>query len=200
VRVITNYWRQPDDQEIRQGYRLCHDCAEWYHPIAMATKRRCIWCKEELDSVLARDPVRVWLDKANTAIDHHGRRMGEGMTARRLREEFGWDPEALAHAMQHAFQNGCPDCEQPFALYGRHELTIDIRDRSKDPHFPFNTWFLCMQCNRAKATLSADDYCTRKAMQKRHQRRRKVLDGRPLIGPLFGDAFVDPRLTEAEGA
>lgn len=112
----------------------------------------------------ADDPAQRWVSSVAELIDR-----------------FLWNDVRIAHDMEHAWQNGCADCERKFQDMpgGIHDLTLDIIDRSQPPYYGTNTRFVCTTCNRKKSKTPAHLWGAMKAGWARWNKRQQWLATQP---------------------
>ena len=108
-----------------------------------------------------------------------------------LAKRFGWNLQAMAHDIQHAFKNGCPYCRQPFVemANGLADVTLDIIDPSKPPYYATNTRWCCLTCNRAKSKTDPSRWA-KKLLWWDEWRRTSVGSERTQSGTLFDGRWI----------
>jgi hypothetical protein len=123
------------------------------------TRSICIPCEQTRGD--ARKRLRRSIRKAHSTIGHHAKRFG--LTKREFERRYGWTADRIAHDIEHAHDNTCCYCQQPYAdmAHGLADVTIDIIDPAKEPFYSTNTRPCCMTCNRAKSDMSPEDWAKR---------------------------------------
>jgi hypothetical protein len=92
--------------------------------------------------------------KARDTIRRHTVRLSQWVSSTGdLADRFGWEVKRVAHDMEHAWKNGCPDCGNLFStmVHGLGDLSVDIIDPANPPFWGINTRIMCITCNRKKA-------------------------------------------------
>lgn len=133
--------------------------------------------------------VNRFLIKARGTIKHHAQKWAKAedpkqrwvSSAAELIDRFLWNETRIAHDMEHAWQNGCADCEQKFQSMpgGLHDLTLDIIDRDAPPYYGTNTRFVCTTCNRKKSKTPPNLWGAMKAGWARWNKRQEWLAAQP---------------------
>lgn len=148
----------------------------------------CIGCETtERDTEKQRDR---WRSKASDALRRHADKfIDAGLISSRaeLAERYGWDIDAMAHDLQHAYGNGCRYCRKPYGDmgHGLADITLDVTDPVREPFYATNTNWACQSCNRSKGRLTPEQWATRLLCWAKWTRRQVVLSMRPYVGPLF---------------
>jgi hypothetical protein len=128
--------------------------------------------------------------KAQSAIDGHAVKLvrkGLIQSKRELMEKYGWNVTDMAHDMEHAFKNGCPECRELFGnmANGLADLTIDIVDPKQPPYYGLNTRLFCMTCNRVKGQMSPEEWAGERRWRREWQQQQERLRCNPMVGTLF---------------
>jgi hypothetical protein len=114
-----------------------------------------------------------FMQKARDTRKHHLERSTNcrGLTLDQLEHDFGWNLPRIAHDFRLAAQNGCRNCGRPFRnmRYGLHDMSLDMLDPERLPHYVTNTMVLCMLCNRRKSRKQPG------AWEAEEQRRQRQL-------------------------
>jgi hypothetical protein len=118
--------------------------------------------------------------KARDSLRRHAKKFGlaPGVFARR----FGWDVARMTHDMLHVYENTCPYCWTEFAAMsgGPSNLTVDIIDPRRAPHYATQVKYCCWTCNQQKATMEPHLWAIK---CDEFRRRRRFLDEQPLDQP-----------------
>lgn len=146
--------------------QCCSRCGDWFDEVFFRRRRGpaiaspgpdrhyvCIGCEQT-----GRDDLKRGnrpLTKARNALRTHAVRyvrLGMAQDQPDFASRYGWDPRAMAHDIEHAASNGCPYCRKAFSsmAHGLADVTIDIVDPRRPPHYTTNTKWVCSTCNKAK--------------------------------------------------
>lgn len=182
--------------------RTCTKCGGTYSEVffgrddsVKSSKRnRCIGC--ELTGRTTTKQRNRPLSKAQSAIRTHTPKLtARGFIASvdDLIKRFGWNPHEMAHDIEHAFKNGCPYCCVPFATmpHGLGDVTLDIVDPSKPPHYKTNVRWVCATCNRAKSKTPPDVWAAKLAAWAEWRRIQEAKLNDPWYGTMFAGQEVD---------
>ena len=85
--------------------------------------------------------------KARDTIRRHTVRLSQWVSSTGdLADRFGWEVKRVAHDMEHAWKNGCPDCGNLFStmVHGLGDLSVDIIDPANPPFWGINTRIMCI--------------------------------------------------------
>lgn len=155
-------------------FRQCKECKQWlperFFPANQKTglvyksgwrQRTCMGCRDKIAD--ARKAQNRFIKKAKNAIYNHGQKAIEAGLARNLdefRALYGWDVQQMAHDMAHAYENGCPICHGSYKEmgHGLRDLTIDIINPIRPPHYGINTQYICSTDNTRKQRTDPADY------------------------------------------
>lgn len=120
---------------------------------------QCIPCEQTRSDLRKR--LRRSIRKAHSTIGHHAKRYG--MTKRDFERKYGWRADRVAHDIEHAYENTCCYCQNPYKdmSHGLADVTIDVIDPAKEPFYSTNTRPCCMTCNRAKNDMTPEDWAKR---------------------------------------
>lgn len=148
----------------------------------------CIGCEQK-----ARDAEKQrnrFPAKARAAISSHARKFvkkGILQVAEELTTVFGWDPKALAHDFEFAYNNGCAYCRRKYSTmgHGLSDLTIDILDPDALPYYSTNTKLCCSTCNKEKGQTPPHLWAAKLIEWAKWEARQIFLAGKEWIGPLF---------------
>jgi hypothetical protein len=178
--------------------RLCTKCGERFPHTFFDSKggdtyrsicRGCI--RRSADAEKRKDR---WRDKMHATLRGHAQRLTKigthGLiTPSQLASEYEWDVDRMAHDAKHVYENGCPNCGEPFRDmgHGLHDLTLDITDRTARPVYGANTRWLCMTCNRSKGIRSVSEMAELKMCWNRWLNRQQILGCDPWAGTMFAD-------------
>jgi len=192
-----------DPKAINEEMLQCAECREFYgmsffSPVGFRKntfekyrERRCKLCRLSARTD-AKTGAGRFLVKARNAFSSHAPkflRKGIIQTREELKEVYGWDIPIMAHDIEHAFANNCPACNKPFKKManGLQEVSIDITDPNRPPHYGLNTRWICQTCNKKKAKTPYEQYAREAQWRRKWERRRKELENNPWAGtPLFG--------------
>jgi hypothetical protein len=136
-----------------------------------------------------------WRSKAQATLRGHAQRLTRlgkhgAVTPEMLVSECGWDIARMAHEAEHVYDNGCPNCGEPFSEmgHGLADITLDITDRNARPVYGTNTRWLCMTCNRSKGIRSVAAVAELKMCWSRWKNRQQLLNVDPWAGTMFQTA------------
>jgi hypothetical protein len=101
--------------------------------------------------------------KARGAIRTHGKKLvdrGIISNTKELETIYGWNVKTMAHELEHTYSNGCPVCHDSFKSMGNgySDCTLDIKDPRQKPYYGINTQWICSSCNKAKGTLTMEEF------------------------------------------
>jgi hypothetical protein len=124
---------------------------------------KCMGCDAAERSRKKAAPLGRFMEKARTTRLRHAaiysKKWGRKVTASELERDYGWDLHVMAHEIEHASKNGCPYCHEPFSgMGGLHQVTVDIVDREKPPHWSVNKQLCCSTCNSEKGTKTPEQW------------------------------------------
>jgi len=99
-----------------------------------------------------------WAVKARDVIRRHATRLG--VSKDDLINVHGWDSARLAHDAEFQYGNGCNYCGHSYQAmgHGLADITLDIVDRARPPHYRTNTRWCCQTCNRKKGVMTPDAF------------------------------------------
>lgn len=88
---------------------------------------------------------------------------------------MGWKITRMAHESERAYENGCSECGELYALmgHGPGDVTIDIWDRRLPPEYGTNTRWICKTCNLSKGILTPKQWIVKKRL---YRERAKFMD------------------------
>ena len=143
--------------------KKCKECRKTY-PISffrinsnghtsMPKRARCKGCEQN-----KRDTGCRYKRKARSTRRNHAK--SYGMSVADFTKQFGWDNDQLAHDFEHAWKNGCSYCRHPYSdmSNGLRDMTVDIVDRSRPPHYRTNVKICCSTCNTKKGRDAPDEW------------------------------------------
>jgi hypothetical protein len=132
-----------------------------------ASNRRaiCVGCE-----LTARTEAKVHdrpFEKAKRTIESHAvKYVKQGLAANKgdFVRRYRWDAKRMAYEIQHAHENTCAYCWQPYAEmeHGLADVTLDIVNPQEPPWYGLNTQWCCQTCNREKQRLSPEDWTKRR--------------------------------------
>jgi hypothetical protein len=99
-----------------------------------------------------------WATKARDTIRRHAERFS--IDKRDLIQAYGWEPELLARDAEFHYGGDCGYCHKSFKGMpnGLSDITLDIQDRDKPPHYRTNTKWCCQTCNRGKGSKTIEQF------------------------------------------
>ena len=113
----------------------------------------CLMCiQEEKDKHKRADRA---VPKARNILYSHcekyNRRNSTALKPMEFARKFGWDLKRITHDIEHAFNNWCSYCENPYHEmdHGLADVTLDIYDPSLPPYYN-NVRYCCATCNKVK--------------------------------------------------
>jgi hypothetical protein len=161
--------------------------------VYLAKHSVCVGC--ELTARNEPTPPARALRKAHNSISHHASEYA--LPAPEFAKLYGWKAERMQHDVLHASENTCCYCWTPYREmgHGLSDLTFDIIDRLKPPHYHTNVRVCCLTCNREKATLPPEVWAQRLVTWPQYQDWIKRIGtdqthGLPLFGKLLLSGFV----------
>ena len=148
----------------------------------------CIGCQQT-----ARDERKVfnrWHIKASDTLRRHAPRLGFSVSE--LIEKFRWNVERIEHDLRHAYDNTCGYCRHPYKDMGHKlaDITLDIVDRDKPPHYDVNVKPCCNTCNREKSTMSPQAWAEKLLYWEEWERNKKIPYRLPLNPEQLGLGFI----------
>lgn len=148
--------------------------------LSTTRKATCIAC--ELTERTRRNAANRWLAKANASIAHHARRLG--IPRERLRTDFGWKPELIAHDLEHAYANCCGYCDGRYdeMANGLADLTLDIVNPEDPPYYRTNVSPCCLTCNREKGRTPPHLFAAKRTGWERWRRNHAAWPEDSLFG------------------
>ena len=155
---------RPQPYAIRQ--RTCDRCRWAYDEDAffnlygskdsriLESRRRttCAGCEQTLGD--AKKNEQRSITKAANAISSHAKR--HNMPRSEFAHRYDWDLKRMAYDIDHAYENTCVYCWQPYASMdgGLSVVTIDIIDPTAEPYYRTNTKWCCRTCNTQKQRMT----------------------------------------------
>jgi hypothetical protein len=182
----------------------CIKCLGWYGEEFFSThgptnlskssclkyrRRRCKLCYLSGRTEEKYGPGRFRV-KAQSAIGTHTPKLvrkGLIQSKRELIEKYGWNVAEMAHDIEHAFKNGCPECRELFGTMpnGLADVTLDIVDPKQPPYYGVNTRWFCMTCNRIKGQMSSEQWGAEGRWRREWRKQQERLRRNPMVGTLF---------------
>jgi hypothetical protein len=113
-------------------------------------------CVQEEKDKLKR-PNRVPA-KARDVLHSHCERYNQKnnttLTPMQFAQKFGWKLSQISHDIEHAFNNWCSYCENPYSgmSHGLADVTLDIINPDEPPYYT-NVRYCCGTCNRRKGQM-----------------------------------------------
>ena len=143
----------------------------------------CKLCEQDARTEYAK--TRTWERKARSTLKRHAKKLGISLDE--MITDLGWDVERIAHEMEHHYQNGCTQCGHPYKEMeqGRGALTIDHWDRRLPPGYGSNTQIMCQTCNRAKGTMTPEEWNEYKRLWRLRDAFLKSKARDPFYGTMF---------------
>jgi anaerobic ribonucleoside-triphosphate reductase len=81
----------------------------------------------------------------------------------------------MAGDIARAYDHACVDCHVQYIemkeAAGLANITLDILDRTKPPHYGINTRWICKSCNQRKGTMTPErwaDFCNDARLRQEH--------------------------------
>jgi hypothetical protein len=128
---------------------------------ALSLRPMCSFCRRYNNRKILPErsgdlPEEQFREKAARCRRSHAERLGYPIAE--MEHRFHWITTRMAHDMAHAWRNGCRYCLVPFQLMtnGVRDMTVDIKDRSKEPQWETNVAIVCNDDNRAKYTRTVE--------------------------------------------
>jgi hypothetical protein len=184
------------DKDSPQGKR-CASCGGTYYlaffarshntkethsakPEAQQHRNRCIGCEARTKRKSSID--RNLRMKAIATRRRHGLRLKDrGMIKRPddLEEVYGWSLDRMINDIRRIIADGCPYCQMLVNVteLGLGNVSLDIINPDKRPHYSTNVNWCCIRCNSEKQQISSDVWGERLSMWdlwRRNQERLKV--------------------------
>jgi len=146
-------------------------------------KARCRLC--EITERTEAKRANRFREKARRTLRNHAKKYGQKTAD--FAADYGWDIDVMARDISQAGEHECLYCREAFTSEnGLGDISLDIVDREKPPHYETNVRWCCRTCNQIKGTTDPakwGDFL--RELRRWKARRAKLKENRWSRFPLF---------------